>query len=186
MFGDLFQLNPVPRRKSSKVRDSQRRKMYQWESKLEAQYVGMRVKLTPQEAQSLVTKIFTSENMRVPDVFMVKNRQGFIARYWNYDPKTGKSSIEITPRGLTLCTILHEIAHGVRYKYTDKNKPEAAHGPTFIRVYMDLLVKYAKLDITELRRTAKEAKLKVAPKPDYTHAFQPMQQYPQSAHAQMV
>lgn len=153
--------------KWGRIRDSQRQKMYNWEDSLVRKHRSVMHKvLSESEARALIIKIFESHGMRVPDVH-IKESRSFVGCFWNYHPKTGRSAIQLSQRGLKLSVVLHECAHGVRYKYTPKDAPEAGHGKTFVRVYMDLLVKYCKLDITELRQTAKEFNLKVAAKPEY-------------------
>jgi hypothetical protein len=53
--------------------------------------------------------------------------------------------------------VLHEAAHCI-----NQQRKGDKHGPVFVRLYIQLLATYMKLDEAELVRSAKAAKLKVA------------------------
>lgn len=171
-----YTLERRPRRKETKPRDSQRQKMYDWQSShVAAKYPESTKRMTLAECTALVNEIFDAHGFSRPDIRYAHHRKMKAAHWWTENPKTGRPEIFFTNYGLNLKTTLHEVAHGLAEKYTS-DKDEPGHGPTFMRVFIDLLVQYAGLDLTDLLQTARMCRLKIAPKPKYkayVHNYEP-------------
>jgi hypothetical protein len=57
--------------------------------------------------------------------------------------------------------VLHECAHGLAYYYAGPG--EAEHGPIFVRVFLDLLVRFAGLPAETLHKSLRLDNIRVAP-----------------------
>src|SRR5687768_11215899 len=98
-----FTLRRSPRRKSTKLRDSQRQKMYNWQyGAVTPKDPKLTTRMTLAECSALVKKIFESHGLRCPDIKYVRSRATKAAHYWHENPKTGRPEILFTDAGLTL------------------------------------------------------------------------------------
>ena len=139
------------------ARDTQRQKTYNWERKVLHPVVHepKEHQLTLPECEKLIESAFTRYGLTPPKIH---NGGGY--RHAQYIPYWQCPVIVLPRWARTTCVVLHECAHGICKKYAP-NDP--GHGALFVRVFIDLIAHYGKLSATELSRSAKEARLKVAP-----------------------
>ena len=142
-----------------KARDQQRSRVYNWQDEaVEGYYTPT---MTLEESEQLVRKAITwwfrlknTKNARpftMPRV--IRGRNGTAA--------TGSSgTISLPPWAWSEGVVLHETAHCIVDRHNKRYK-DGGHGPYFMRVFIELLGHYMKLNRPELTRSAKKSKIKV-------------------------
>lgn len=133
----------------AKARDSQRSKVYAWERAHVPDFDGKQsYKLTLRQCEIMINRVWadyrpTETPPRVADGRGCSNAKG------------GRWRITLPRWARTVPIVLHELAHPL----TRSDLP--AHGPEFVRLFIDLLVRYNEGDKAELLRTARAARVKV-------------------------
>jgi len=132
-------------------RDSQRKKVYDWERKevfFGKVFLSPSDYLTLEFCTQLVKRVYRDHNFPAPAVTNKKRGHAFGSKY----------VVELPLWARRLDIVLHEIAHGL----TDHYAPaEAAHGRTFMGIYIYLLGRYGKQNANTLIRSARQANLEV-------------------------
>jgi len=146
-------------------RDSQRAKVYRWE-KAASWWVDMMLTepLTLVECTELVCRVFKAFGYSTCPYI----RDGRGSRWARGDLYT----ISLPKWARRPVVVYHEAAHSLlcngtankRYLARNQRIAVPAHGPEFVRLYIELLARYAKLDRRTLCESARAAKVKVAPK----------------------
>lgn len=145
------------RMKKYRVEDTQRKKVYRWESKvIFPNKLGL---LHEEEAQNWINSItkeahnLFGKNVEKCNIFFKINNklQGGIA--YNF------GRIEADRHSCYKEVLIHELAHVVNYRVFKKE--DGAHGPTFVAVYIKLLEHFLGMDKKYLIQSAKENKVKV-------------------------
>jgi len=142
----------------TKIRDSQRSKVYQWEQPIRKLDLNLNEELTLRQAQELVDKAWERYYARKasPKVII---RNGHGRSYYKYSPRPGEHTITLRPSwGVIPSVILHEVAHAINraaHKYT-----VATHGAEFMGYMLELWKWYSG---TSFIREAKSHRLRVAP-----------------------
>jgi hypothetical protein len=126
-------------RKPKHLWDYQKARVYKWERE-SVRHHEERLE-TVQEIEAFVRMVCTKEKRPIPRV-----RDGRCRR--TAASHGGAISMPVWSRSKAI--VLHELAHEF------VRRQAVAHGPMFVRVYMDLLVKYAGLSRAMLERTARE------------------------------
>ncbi|GEM_PF-4387536 len=160
-------------------RDSQKSKVYAWESsnlwdtvlektgkKKGYKWVPVtkpEFRLTECQCQDVVEQMvrwFYTANINglvspkdIPKV--VFNKRG-LASYLN--PR--EQLIKVHRNHMNVYILAHEVAHLVTAGY----EVGGAHGSLFMRHFIELLVRFAKLNLKELETSTREARVKVAPR----------------------
>lgn len=142
-----------------KVIDSQRKTCYRWETATsyrllnEGKHLG---KTSIANARKYVEHICRAEGMtKMPKIrFTPKGACSYAKGDWELK--------FLAPGGEVDCmTILHELAHTIdSFRGRSTTGGEAGHGPSFIGLYIEFMVKYGLLDRAPLEATAKAAGLK--------------------------
>jgi len=128
------------------MRDSQRSKVYQWESTLPSKELSL------DECKALIIKACHYYGKAVP---LVKDGRGTTTA-------KGYSEVINLPRwARNTITVLHEVAHSVHTRY--RQGDEASHGREFMRIFIELLAHFKVGTRSELARSARAAGIKVAP-----------------------
>lgn len=143
------------RSRSTKVRDSQRRKVYNWERVVLDYYNSPT--LTHNEMTDFVKKV-TAENGIV--LRKLKYRSGGSCSF-----ARSRDELQFLPCHMNKIIACHEIAHLiVNDKWIKKvyEKRVAGHGPEFVREYVNLLVKYCGFNEAQLVNSLKLHKVKIA------------------------
>lgn len=127
-------------------RDAAARRLYAWEDAVVAPRDRSLVAFA--RLQALVDHLWASEGLRWPPRVRRLPRQarGTVAR-------ASRTAIE-APAELPSWVLLHEVAHALT---ADVDGSHAGHGPDFVGVYLDLLVRHARMD-----RAVLEASLEAA------------------------
>ena len=131
------------------IRDSQRQKVYDWEG---THVPGSSVLIPLADCEALIARVCADYNLHSPPV---RDGRGTRAA------RGGSEFINLPRWSRSVPIVLHETAHAIligkygSYRY-------APHGPEFMRLYLDLLAKYAKLPARELRASATAVGLKIA------------------------
>jgi len=142
----------------ARARDSQRSKVYAWERAHVPDFDGKGTyKLTLRQCEIMINRVWADYRPgehapRVADGRGCSNAKG------------GRWRITLPRWARTVPIVLHELAHPLT------PHPAAPHGPEFVRLFIDLLVRYDEGDKAELLRTARACRLKIgqaqaAPKP---------------------
>lgn len=130
-----------------KHRDSQRSKVYRWER--DKIFPMDKELLLLDDCKSLIEEVFDRYALPMPDV--ADGRGTTRAR--------GSTNRINLPRwARTRPVILHESAHGIADRF---DATSAWHGPLFMRIYIDLIHRYMGKPITEIRRSARERRIRV-------------------------
>lgn len=137
----------------STPRDSQKSKLYKWETAFHRQHIGPNeTKLTYEDAEIFVKKVCESEGL--PPLSIKKGRRDSGVAYMSYS----KKSIVLPPWASTHFTILHELAH---HAANHKHGNEIAHhGPEFIYEFTSFLAKMFDIPQEEIIQHAKKHGLK--------------------------
>ena len=143
-------------------RDAQRSKVYRWERlAIDKWPVGVTQPpaLTLAECQALVNRIWRNHSPRFPEGRVWAGKIMYNAPKVRHSRGTwawgGLNWIKLPPWARDPRVVCHEVGHAL--VYGDR------HGPTYVRVYIELLARYCGADRTELAASAKEAGVKVAP-----------------------
>jgi len=146
-------------------RDSQRSKLYAWErqyvdgrptwaSWAERHETGKHPKMTLAECQALVNKVWRSYFGPGPTPPEVKDGRG------SRRALAGFFHISLPRWARTRHSVLHEVTHSILDRSCRYDL--AGHGPEFVRIYCELLVRYDGRKLGELTRSARASRLKVA------------------------
>lgn len=138
-----------------RLRDTQKSKVYAWESEkispLDRSHVPF------DQIQNIVNYVWSNEGLKYPPKVseMPANARKVLA--------TGeRMNLRFPARGVATWVILHELAHSLNSSIDDiDNEDNDRHGPNFVGLYMQLLIKYLKLDQIMLLGTARMHKVKV-------------------------
>jgi hypothetical protein len=132
-------------------RDAQRGRVYAWENRVVAPrdttFVGRAA------AQGLVNAIWADWGLRHPPLVEPLPRQATATL-----ASANRLSILLPERTESWC-LLHELAHAMTS--TDDGRSDG-HGPDFLGIYVQLLVRYLRLDASQLLASLREAGLRVA------------------------
>lgn len=126
--------------------DPQARKLYAWEDAVVAPRDRSLVPYA--RLQGLVDHVWAEAGRQWPPRVRPLPRQArrTVAR-------ATRTAIECPPE-LPSWVLLHEIAHALT---SDVGGGTAGHGPAFVAVYLDLLVRHSRLDRATLERSLDEA-----------------------------
>ena len=128
------------------IRDSQRSKVYDWE----------RTTLPPGPDAEV------EETLKLVDAIVRGYALNKVSVEWGLRGLAGRayySKIQLNNRGATRWVVCHEMAHVILTQKCDV----AAHGPEFMRVYLDLLKRH--MDISPARTGLKVAAKAKVPQP---------------------
>ena len=140
------------------MRDTQRSKVYKWERANKLLWDVSKKNMSLEDCQALANKAFDRYGLSHP---VVKDGRGRSAACW----KPGQNRIDLPLWARSEVVCLHECAHGITDRFYEAHSPGeefAWHGPEFMRVFLDLLITFLKVGSTELRASARDAKIKVA------------------------
>ena len=145
-------------RKVKRVRDSQRSKVYQWEKNNVPNLYD--IEFTLHDCKQLAYKAIWWW-LRVPTgyvgTFMPIIKDGRGTR----KAKGGRKQISLPPWSRTYGVVLHETAHCI-IRRMGQHQEDGSHGPVFMRIYIELLTHFRKIDKSKLLKSAKADKIKVA------------------------
>lgn len=133
------------------VQDFQRSKAYSWEDI--HVHRKDRKKIPFDQVQLSVDYIWKEEGLEYPPKVVEMAKQNR-----NAEAKASRLKVHVKPEGITSSVLLHELAHSLTSQ-ADTGK-SAKHGPRWVGVFIDLLVKYGRHDRHELEVTAKSAGVK--------------------------
>ena len=144
-----------------RVRDQQRSKVYKWES-IHADTLEMGAPtMTLEECKTLAHKAITwwfrlksGKNTRPMLLPRVKKGREDTSAWADVD------TISLPEWAWTKGSVLHETAHCIVANQGLWSK-DGGHGPYFMRVYIELLGQYLKINRSETTPSAKKSKLKV-------------------------
>lgn len=142
-----------------KIVDHQRKACYRWEA-------AFGLELLQQDKGHLG---FSNQTDALDYIKIICNREGVRAPMVRFAAKGSCSwarrdelvKLVMSGNKVSNKTIIHELAHIIDFARGRKNSAEAGHGPKFIGIYIDLLVKYGQLDRAFLERTARQHGLKI-------------------------
>lgn len=139
------------RSKKDVTYDFQKSRTYAWER---AAVEGFRDdKITLDAARKLLDTMFDKLGLSVPKIKLDPRRSRTCSYYgWVHE-------IRMAEWGLTVPIVIHEAAHAVVNKLGASGNV-SAHGPLYVRVYIDMLVEFGGYDKDHLEQTAKERGLK--------------------------
>jgi len=115
--------------------DSAAKRLYAWEDRVVAPQDRSRVPFA--RLQALVDHVWAAEGLRWPP-----QMRPLPAQARRTVARATRTAIE-APRSLPSWVLLHELAHAMT---TDVEGRGAGHGADFVGVYMQLLVRHARLD----------------------------------------
>jgi len=147
-------------------RDSQRAKVYRWE-KATPWWLDMMLTepLSLVECTVMIRRAFKAFGYDATYPYIKDGRGSRVAH-------GGLYTISLPRWARNPVVVYHETAHSLlargvaRKRYLAKGRKIVipGHGPEFVRLYIELLARYVKLDRTALCKSARAAKIKVAPK----------------------
>jgi len=120
------------------MRDSQRRAVYRWEMKIGAMYNSLDNQMALEDCKRLVNKVWSDYYPERFSPSVIKGREGCSA--------TGSRSVISLPTwAMNPRVVLHETAHSLLPWYEK-------HGRIFTSTYLDLLVRYFKINRSIARK----------------------------------
>ena len=149
-----------------KVVDSQRLSCYRWEAAFHHEMLETTGKhhgfTTIENCAKYVEIILQKEGVtKIPEIKYTK--RGSTSCAWG-DWKL--KFLVNSDNKVAVDTIIHELAHIIDSSRGRNRAAEAGHGPKFIGIYIDLLVRYLNVDRDFLERTARQHGLRI----DYDRA----------------
>lgn len=133
-------------------RDAQRGRVYEWEERIVAP--RDRTVIAFPEAQAMVNAIWAELGLRYPPRVEPLPRQATATV-----ASANRLSVFLPQRTASWC-LLHELAHVL--SSTDDGHSDG-HGPIFLGLYVQLLVRYMRFEQTDLLTSLHDAGLRVAP-----------------------
>jgi hypothetical protein len=171
---DYWKENFVPpeRKKRTRPRDTQKNRVYSWES-----WASMT--LSPEEDVvitrwngSKVRKIYASLEHHREKKYLREFLATVCAELGEELPELkfrtggrcsyGGRKIRLLPRDCTPRMLLHELAHVLHWRWCDWRNQQA-HGKEFVGIYMYLLVRFGGVNYISLMETANKRKVKFLP-----------------------
>ena len=147
-------INEYLKVQKTKPRDSQRKRVYRWESALIQQY-RITATLSLEDCEALVRQICADYNRTMPSVEDGRGRRS--ACY-----KHSAHSICLPKWTRSRWYVCHEVAHS----FFSRNSRIEPHGPEFMATHINLLAKYArdeiKMSADGMRASAIDSGLRVA------------------------
>jgi hypothetical protein len=134
------------------ARDSQRGRLYAWEDRVVAPRDGTLVERGA--AQAMMDAIWADLGLRYPP-----RVERLPAQATATIASANRLCIFLPEQTPSFC-VLHELAHAMTS--TEDGRSDG-HGPVFVGIYLQLLVRYMRLDAAELLESVREAGLRVAP-----------------------
>lgn len=129
-----------------KLMDYQRQRVYDWED----QFINADKSLVlPEQAQSLVDYIWKEEGLSHPPRVQLLTKAAT-----RKEASANRMGLWMHERGTKTTVLLHELAHSMTSTFDGGS---CQHRPRFVGVYMQLLNKYARIDLPLLMFTAKQA-----------------------------
>lgn len=145
------------------MRDSQRSRVYAWERSQSWWQIAARGSRYTEVPSSVVRPL------SLPECEAYLSRVLHKAGAWPVEVVDGRGSraaralawrIALPVFGRTRPVMLHEAAHAIAAQRGRDDK----HGPQFVRIYIDLLVRHLHLSAGALLKSARAAGVKVAPR----------------------
>ncbi len=141
-------------------RDSQRQKVYDWETDEVFKKPENVVFRDLSAASEYVARLCRKYGVAVPPVLDGRGRR----RPGVVGGLLGKPGISLPRHARSKAIVLHELAHWLRRGNTLSDRlKEAPHGPEFVRTYIELLAQEGLGTVRELTKSARAQHLKVAP-----------------------
>lgn len=134
--------------------DMQKSKVYAWERNFPGWTEDGQMSLLG--CQDLVIKVWREHGITdrcAPSVLDGSGRRSACG---------GLARIKLPRWARSEMVVLHEVAHSLVAYYRRHLPGVPAHGGLYVRIYIDLLVKFAGQDRAMLRRTAEKAKVEIA------------------------
>lgn len=126
------------------MKDFQQNKVYEWESQFpEGDWVSY------ENAQMIIDYIWSEMGLKYPPKV-----QPLAPQVTKWAATADRLSVNLPKKGASTKTILHELAHSMTTNIEGKGH---LHGPRFVGVYMQLLVKFMGLALLPLMGSAKIA-----------------------------
>jgi hypothetical protein len=127
-------------------RDLQRGRVYAWEARTVAPYDPTQVAFPA--AQGMVDAIWSEMGLRYPP-----RVEALPAQARSRIADADRLTLRLGPQTPSWC-LLHELAHAMS---TTQDGNSDGHGERFMGIYLQLLVRYLRLDEVQLRRSLEEA-----------------------------
>lgn len=137
--------------------DAQRYACYRWERDfaVEALLKGKSLgKCTSDIAAKYVKKICEIEGVRAPSLIFKRSKTG---NSWAKQDREVK--LAVIDGMVDNQTLIHELAHVIDYARNHSVSGGEGHGPSFIGVYIDMLVKIGQFDRAFLEQMARKHRL---------------------------
>ncbi len=138
--------------RGDRVRDAQRARVYAWEDRVVAPLAPGMVGFDA--AQGMVDAIWAESGLRFPPKVA-----RLPARATRTVARADRLTVEL-PAEIACWCLLHELAHAMSATHDGAGD---GHGPVFVGLYVDLLVRYLRLDRARLLESLRAAGIRVAP-----------------------
>lgn len=163
---------PPERKKSGHVRDVQKSRVYSWEKWASMTLSPEEEEFEPRPNGGVRRKIYASLERTRDKKYLRKFLKTVCAELGEEAPELkfrkggqrsfgGNKRIRLTNFNLTQRMLLHELAHGLTYRWTKGDVQ--SHGKEFVGIYMYLLVRFGGVDYINLMRSANKRKVKFLP-----------------------
>lgn len=138
------------------ARDSQRSKLYAWERKALFPDEKDRRFLSLAECEDLIVRAWRRYGIAWPPPKVGDGRRRTGACY-----SRAFHMVKLPRWARFPEVVLHEVAHAIVGHHARRDI--SSHGPEFLRVYIELVAIFLKKDAGEMKKSARGARLKVAP-----------------------
>lgn len=149
----------MPLVKVSSTKDTQRAKLYKWEDTHLNNNEEANKRIIFEECVEFISYVCKEYNINSPIILPGTNKNKSAEAYRSR--VDGKWYITLPPWARTKLTCLHEVCHIIIFQ----NKPGIhfpAHSSVFLKLYIDLLIRFLNYNPVEIRRSVMSSKLKVA------------------------
>lgn len=139
-------------------RDFQKSAVYAWEGEFfnKTAATPLNADMSLAECNALIALIFSEEGRRKPKVRDGRGRRAACFQSGNNTRRPG--TIKLPRWARRRWVVIHETAHALVRANGNLHSP--AHGATFVRTYIDLLVSYHGQNVDALEASARAAKVK--------------------------
>jgi hypothetical protein len=152
--------NATKRRKRREKRDSQRKRVYAWETSVVNKH-PLNECMTKSEVSELYHRVFEHYGISKANRPILKFRSCHGASTFHHGWSVGvKEKIKYSVGGRKRRIVLHEIAHCLSFREHGSYNAIAGHGAEFVGWYMELLIEFGEQDMNFLRKSLRDFEYK--------------------------
>jgi hypothetical protein len=143
-------------RRTGRIRDSQRSKVYRWERGSRISTPDVINTLSINDLREFSKSICSELGLDFKECPTIRSRSGCSSGYYLVD-----NIIKLIPEHHERLTLIHELSHFLVRYWVSRDKVVAAHGQEFVGIYCYLMIRFLNKDYYDLMDSLREARIAV-------------------------